>query len=241
MTEYTESTYGDRIADIYDDHYSAYDPAMIDLLCGLAGNGPVLELGIGTGRAALPLVECGVSVMGIDASEAMVAKMRAKPDGDQIDVHIGSFAEFDFDRKFQLAFVVINTFYTLLSQDEQVACFQSVSRHLAPGGYFVIEAFVPDVARFIDGQTTRVTEVTTDTVRMDVSRHDPLSQQITSQHVFLSKAGTRLYPVKIRYAWPSELDLMAKLAGLSLKHRWSSWTKDAFTQESGKHISVYGK
>lgn len=239
MKDYQDSTYGDRIGEIYDEEYGEYDPAMIDLLHELAGSGPALELGIGTGRVALPLMERGVPVQGIDASEMMVAKMREKPGGKEIEVYIGSFAQFKFEKRFSLVYVVVNTLFALLTQEEQVECFQSVRRHLSPGGVFVLETFVPDVARFVDGQTTRAVELEGEVVKLDISRHDPVSQQVTSQHVFLSEAGSRLYPVKLRYAWPSEMDLMARLAGLKLKHRWSSWTKDAFTKESGKHISVY--
>ncbi len=241
MKDYQDSTYGDRISEIYDEEYGEYDPAMIDLLYELAGSGPALELGIGTGRVALPLMERGVLVQGIDASEMMVAKMREKPGGKKIEVHIGSFAQFKFENRFSLVYVVVNTFFALLTQEEQVECFQSVRRHLSPGGVFLLETFVPDVARFVDGQTTRAVELEGEVVKLDISRHDPVSQQVTSQHVILSEEGTRLYPVKLRYAWPSEMDLMARLAGLKLKHRWSSWSKDAFTKESGKHISMYSE
>jgi SAM-dependent methyltransferase len=241
MKNYYDSTYGDRIAEVYDEQYGEYDPAMIDFLHDFAGGGPVLELGIGTGRVAIQLQERGISVQGIDASEAMVAKMREKPGGKKIEVQIGSFTQFELEQKFQLVYVVFNTFFALLTQDEQLSCFQSVSRHLASGGAFVLEAFVPDLARFENHQTVRAVDLTEDIVRMDISRHDPVTQQISSQHVFLTEEGTKLYPVKLRYVWPSEMDLMARLAGLELKHRWSSWTKTEYSKDSGKHISVYGK
>lgn len=239
MKEYDVATYGDRFAEIYDELYSAYDPACIDLLAELAGEGPALELGIGTGRIALPLLAKGVLIVGIDASEKMLSQLRAKPRGTEIGIVHGNFAAFKFEERFRLIFVVINTFFNLLSQEEQVRCFRCVSEHLTPDGVFVVEAFVPDVARFIDGQTLRAVHVNDDEVRLDISRHDPLTQQIQSQQVIFSNQGTRLYPVKLRYAWPSELDLMARLAGLSLHQRWSSWAQDPFTKESKRHISVY--
>lgn len=240
MMQYDESTYGDRIANTYDELYSEYEPASIELLYELTGNGPVLELGIGTGRIALPLQKKGVIVQGIDASPAMIQKLRSKPQGDKIEVQTGSFAQFSLDERFQLVYVVFNTFFGLLTQTEQVQCFRSVSEHLLPDGLFLIEAFVPDLSRFIDHQTVRAVNQSEDVVQLDISQVDPVAQQVTSQHILLSNAGPQMYPVKLRYAWPSELDLMAQLAGLSLKHRWGSWFKEEFTKYSTKHISVYG-
>jgi trans-aconitate methyltransferase len=232
MKDYSDSTYGDLIADEYDAFYSEYDPASIDLLAELAGDGPALELGIGTGR---------IAVQGIDASEAMVAKMRAKPHGAEIEVMVGSFVDFKLEQRFKLIYVVFNTFFALLSQEEQVCCFKSVSEHLTKEGVFLIEAFVPDPGRLIDHQTVRVVKQEQNLAQLDVSQHDPVAQQVTSQHIVLSKDGTTLYPVKLRYAWPSELDLMAQLAGLSRRHRWGSWQRGEFTRESGKHISIYAR
>lgn len=233
--------YGERIAEIYDDLYAGCEEGMIDCLHELVGDGRALELGIGTGRVALPLVFRGIPVTGIDASPNMVAKLRAKPGGGRVEVIMGSFAEFKIEAKFNLVYVVFNTFYSLLTQQEQLRCFHSVAAHLSDRGLFLIEAFVPDLTRFTGGQSVRLGMLESDTVQLDVSQHDPLSQQITSQHVFLSEKGTRLYPVNLRYVWPSEFDLMAQLAGLKLQHRWSSWEKAAFTAQSGKHISVYGR
>jgi len=241
MQQYEEKDYGERIAEIYDDIYTGYEEAMIDRLHELAGDGRALELGIGTGRVALPLIARGVPVTGIDASPNMVAKLRAKPGGEPIEVIMGSFVEFKIEAKFDLVYVVFNTFYSLLTQQEQLRCFHSVAAHLSDHGVFLIEAFVPDLTRFTAGQAVRLGMLESDTVQLDVSQHDPLSQQVTSQHVFLSEKGTRLYPVKLRYVWPSEFDLMAQLSGLELKQRWGSWEKDPFTAQSGKHISIYGR
>ena len=238
--QFDERTYGERIAGVYDEFYAAYDEAQIDLLHELAGDGPALELGIGTGRIALPLRGRGVEVAGIDASPEMIARLRAKPGGDEIEVIEGSFARFELGRRFRLVFVVFNTLFALMTHEDQVSCFQSVADHLADGGRFLVEAFVPDLARFVAHQALRAIQVTEEQVQLDASRHDPVTQQITSQHVLLTEEGVRLYPVKIRYAFPSELDLMARLAGLARLHRWSSWDKQEFTAGSGMHISVSG-
>lgn len=247
---YDDATYGERIAAVYDQFYSGYETDAIDLLYELAAGGRVLELGIGTGRIALPLAERGLEITGIDASEAMTEKLHAKPGGDAIHVIPGSFAriptELD-DERFDLIFVVFNTFFALLTQREQVQCFRSVAAHLTDDesphgpGRFLIEAFVPDLARFEDGQAVRLVNLSEDAVRLDVAQLDPVAQQISSQHVVLTETGLKLYPVQLRYAWPAELDLMAQLAGLKLQHIWGSWRKDPFTKDAGKHISVYGE
>lgn len=241
MKQFDELTYGERIAAVYDEFYSEYEGAAVDLLQELAAGGRALELGIGTGRIALPLRERGIDVTGIDVSTAMIARLRAKPGGSEIPVVQTSFAEFDLESRFDLVYVVFNTFFSLLTQEDQVRCFQSVARHLAEEGSFLLEAFVPDLCRFEAQQTVRAVQVEADMVRLDLSRHRPVEQQVSSQHVRLSEEGIRLYPVVLRYAWPSELDLMARLAGLRLKDRWGSWEKGAFSASSTRHISVYGR
>ncbi len=239
MDEYSKETYGERIAGVYDQWYSDFDPAAIQTLAELAHGGLTLELGIGTGRIAIPLQSYGIQVMGIDASQAMVARLRSKPGGEKIKVTMGNFADVAVEGQFSLVYVVFNTFFDLLSQEEQVRCFQNVARHLSREGVFLIEAFVPDLARFTARQTIRAIRIGEAEVRMEVSQLEPEGQLITSQHGQVTEKGTRFYPVKIRYAWPSEMDLMARLAGLQLKERWSDWKKGKFTSESGKHISVY--
>jgi len=239
MDNYSEDTYGDRIADVYDHWYSQFDPAAIQALAELAHGGHALELGIGTGRIALPLQHRGINIHGIDASESMVAKLRAKPGGDNIPVTLGNFADVAIEGQFALIYVVFNTFFAILTQDDQVRCFQNAARHLTPDGVFVIEAFVPDLTRFSGGQAMRAVRVAENELRLDVSQIDLVHQHIASQHVVLTEQGTRLYPVKIRYVWPTEMDLMARLGKLRLRERWGDWTKAAFTDESGKHISVY--
>jgi SAM-dependent methyltransferase len=239
MDHYTEKTYGDEIAEVYDQWYSEFDPQAIETLTELAHGGKALELGIGTGRIALPLSRTGVSVQGIDISEAMVAKLRGKPGGDQIPVSMGNFAEVPVDGEFDLIYIVFNTFFSLLTQEEQVHCFQNVARHLATGGVFVIEAFVPDLPRFTGGQAVRTNRVRDDGVEVDVSEIESDKQLISTQHVVMSEHGTRLYPIKIRYVWPSEMDLMAQLSHLQLRDRWSDWGKNRFTSKSVSQISVY--
>jgi SAM-dependent methyltransferase len=241
MERYQRETYGERIAAIYDELYAIYDPAAVETLSQLASGGPALELGIGTGRIALPLSQRGVEMAGIDASPAMVEKLRAKPGGDQIPVTLGDFADVPVDGQFRLIYIVFNTFFALLTQEAQVRCFANIAQHLAPDGAFLLEAFIPDLGRFTRGQNLNVLHVGEGEVRLDASQHDAVNQQVVAQHVFISEAGVRFFPVQIRYAWPSELDLMARLAGLSLRNRWGDWQGSEFTAASGKHISVYGR
>jgi hypothetical protein len=176
----------------------------------------------------------------MDASSSMLAKLKAKPGGEHIHASTGNFADFAVEGQFKLIFVDFNTFFALLDQDEQVRCLKNVARHLTPDGLFVIEAFIPDMNRFIDHQTVRAIDITENGVRLEVTQLESVKQQIRTQHVFLSEEGVRLFPIKIRFAWPSELDLMTTLAGLELKHRWGNWDRDRLTDDSNSHISVYG-
>jgi SAM-dependent methyltransferase len=244
--EYTDATYGDRIADIYDVRYleslAEDTAAAVAFLQELAGDGPALELGVGTGRVALPLADAGLDVHGIDTSEEMVAKLRSKPGGDRIHTTIGSFADFSLETRFPLVYVVFNTFFSLLTQDEQVASFAAVARHLTPGGVFVMQAFVPDVTRF-EGNQQRVAveSVGVDEITLEMSSHDAVAQRTDSQYVLLRQGDVRLFPVRIRYAYVSELDLMARLAGLRLRERWSNWTREPFPSADWSHVSVWDR
>jgi SAM-dependent methyltransferase len=233
--------YGDLWAETYDAETGLTDPApAAELLAELAGGGPALELGIGTGRVALPLAAAGVKVTGVDASEAMVARLRAKPGGEAIPVRLGDMATMDLGGPYRLVFVVANTFFCLLSQERQVDCFRNVAAALEPGGRFVIQSFVPDVARFRDGnQTTRVISAEPESLRLNVSTHDPVLQQVHTQVVLLRQGQLSFLPVTVRYAWPAELDLMAALAGLRLESRWAGWRREAFSAGSTSHVSVY--
>jgi hypothetical protein len=242
--EYGPATYGDRIADIYDRWVDdagigAGTDDAVGFIAELAGNGPALELGIGTGRIALPLISRGVEVHGVDASEQMVAVLRSKPGGADIPVTMGDFAGVPVEGDFRLIYIPFNTLFGLLSQEDQVRCFRSAAAHLAPGGAFLIEAFVPDLSRFDRGQRVDTTRVENDSVQLNVSSHEPAAQVVVSAHVMLTESGTRIYPVRIRYAWPSELDLMAQLAGMRLRERWGGWRREPFTDASVKHVSVY--
>jgi SAM-dependent methyltransferase len=242
MNEYEASTYGDEIADVYDTWYPGGDPAsMVDRLVALGGDGPALELGIGTGRIAIPLAAQGFAIHGIDASVAMVEKLRSKPGAADIGVTLGDFAAFELQERFSLAYVVFNTFFALLTQDDQVRCFGSVADHLAPAGRFLLECFVPDLGRFDRGQRVSVTEIEDDAVRLEATLHDPVSQRVKSRIVRLTESGSRFYPLQARYCWPSELDLMARLAGLELEHRWGGWNEEPFTAASVTHVTVYRK
>lgn len=239
MEDKVEETYNQRCADVYDQWFGYFDEAAVDVLEGLAGGGRALELGIGTGTVALPLAARGVEVHGIDASTEMVAALRAKPGGEEIPVAMGDFAEVDVEGEFALVYVVYNTLFALQTQEEQVRCFRNVAARLAPGGAFVVEAFVPDFAQLSAGQGVRLLHMTDERVGIKVYEHDPVRQKLKSRHVVFTDGGARVFPVEVRYAWPPELDLMAQLAGLRLRERWGDWRRGPFGAKSEKHISVY--
>jgi SAM-dependent methyltransferase len=239
MNFYSDETYGEHVAGVYDEWYADYDSHAIDALAELARGGRALELGIGTGRFALPLSAKGVEVHGVDAAASMIERLRAKPGADQIKVTQGNFADVPVEGEFALVYIVFNTLFALSTQDEQVRCFRNVAAHLSRDGCFVIEAFVPDLTRFTGGQVNWATKVTADEVQLDVGQHNAATQQVISQKVVITDGSVRLYPVQIRYAWPSELDLMAQLAGLCLRERWADWQREPFSSDSGKHISIY--
>lgn len=239
MHPYDESTYGEAIADVYDATYGGCEEATVRLLADLARGGRALELGIGTGRVALPLAAAGVEVHGIDASPAMVARLRAKPGGADIPVTMGNFADVAVEGEFSLIFVVLNTFCALLTQEEQVRCFRSVARHLAAEGVFVVETFIPDLQQFTRGQYNLASVIRTDGVELDLGQHDPVNQRTLHQHVWISESGIRLCPTQLRYAWPAELDLMAQLAGQRLRNRWGSWNRQPWDGSCSRQISVY--
>ena len=238
---YDSATYGDRIADAYDELPTHPDDAdaAVTYLAQLAGNGPALELGIGTGRLALPLARGGLDVSGIDTSEAMVAKLRAKPGGDEIPVAMGDFADVDVDGRFALIFVAYSTFFALLDADAQRRCFEGVADHLTPEGRFVIEAFVPDPNRYVRDQHLEVRHVGVDSAVVSVSRHNAATQRVNSLLVLMADDGVRTWPVRLRYSYPVELDAMAEQAGLRLEHRWGGWDREPFDDVSVKHVSVY--
>jgi SAM-dependent methyltransferase len=246
MKGWQADTYGERWAAFYDQwvgegRVGMTTDATVEVLAELAGGGRALELAIGTGRVALPLAQRGVDVHGIDASESMVGKLRDKPGGEAIPVTIGDFADVAVDGSFDLVYIVFNTFFALTTQEDQARGFANVAERLSPNGAFLLEGFVPDLSRFDQGQTVRALRVDLESVDIETSRHDPATQTVTSQHVFVSEEGIRLQPVHLRYAWPSELDLMARLAGLGLRERWGGWDRSPFDATSGAHVSVYAR
>lgn len=235
-------SFGTRTAAIYDDQPRGDEAETIDFLIGQARGGPVLELAIGTGRIGLPLAQRGLTVSGIELSEAMVAQLRRKPGGQDIPVTMGDYADVGVDGEFRLIFVVFNTIYNLLSQDDQVRCFQNVARHLTNDGVFVIEAELATdylCARnkqYVDAERVEVDEVT-----LDVARFDTVTQLLEESHIQITENGIRLSPIVTRYIWPSEMDLMARIAGLRLHARYGGWHGEPFTNVSRRHISVYGR
>jgi SAM-dependent methyltransferase len=236
--------FDERVAARYDESAAErFDPAVVDpavdLLVELAGGGPALELGIGTGRIALPLAQRGVPVHGIDVSNAMVAKLRAKPGGEAIGLTIGDFATTTVDETFSVAYLVFNTIINLTTQAAQVACFCNVAAHLAPGGCFVIEVGVPDLQRLPPGDTFRAFHVSDS--RWGFDEYDVAIQGLTSHHFEVVDGRVERLSVPFRYAWPSELDLMAQLAGMTLRERWSGWKRQPFTSDSREHVSVWEK
>jgi SAM-dependent methyltransferase len=236
--------FDERVAARYDDDSAEmFDRGVlgpvIDFLAEIAGSGPALELGIETGRVALPLAQRGVPVHGIDLSKAMVARLRAKPGGEDIGVTIGDFATTSIDGSFSLAYLVFNTIGNLTTQEAQVACFRNVAAHLQPGGCFVIEVGVPELQRLPPGDTVRAFHVSE--TRWGIDEYEVAAQRLTSHHFWIGAARVDHFSLPFRYVWPSELDLMAQLAGMRLRERWSGWKREPFTSDSLKHVSVWEK
>jgi SAM-dependent methyltransferase len=237
------------MADVYDDWYATRGDiegavATVTALASSGGTEPVLELGIGSGRLALPLAASGVDVWGIDASAAMVARLRAKPGGDRVPVAVGDMAELDLssltggdETRFSVVFAADNTFFNLNTSDAQARCLERAHAILAPSGRLVLEAFVPASdapASSVDART-----VALDHVVLTVTRHDPVSHTVDGQHIELRESGVRLHPWSIRYVPPDELDSLASTAGFSLVERWSDWRRTPFTADDSVHVSVY--
>lgn len=235
-------SFGEDVAETYRDVERGDESAAVAFLAQLAKGGPALELAIGAGRIALPLAAQGIQVDGIDISPAMLDQLRAKPGGDKIPVTVGDFADVPVTGVYRLIFVVWNTLFNLLTQEDQIRCFQNVAAHLTADGAFVVETYVPTfLYRLRNDQYVDAEMIEVDEVKLDVLRHDAATQMIEESHVSLSEAGIRLNPVVQRYAWPSELDLMARIAGLRLKARWGSWNREPFDANSAIHVSVYGR
>ena len=234
--ELVAARYDDVVDDMLD--RAGIDTA-VDFLAELAGSGRALELGIGTGRVAVPLAQRGVPVSGIDMSKAMVARLHAKPDGTDIPVTIGDFATARIDGTFSVAYLVFNTISNLTTQAAQVACFRNVAAHLAPGGCFVIEVGVPGLRRLPPGETLRAFHLSE--TRWGIDEYDVATQGLTSHHFEIVDGRLERLSIPFRYAWPAEFDLMAELAGMGLRERWAGWKREPFTSESRMHVSVWEK
>lgn len=238
------SAYGRATAADYDALTAALvsdTAAAVERLAELAAGGPVLELGVGTGRLALPLVAKGLQVVGVEASPAMIAELRARDAGADVAVVQGDFATTRVPGEFALVILAYNTVYALPDQDAQVTCFANAAAHLRPGGRFVLDAWVPDPAAFRRGTALRTLSVAEDEVVLESARIDPVAQRMTTTKLRLRDGDVRLFPANHRYAWPAELDLMARLAGLALEHRWGGWEREPFSADSSAHVSVYRK
>jgi SAM-dependent methyltransferase len=244
LMEDPDGIFGESVAATYDDEEhemfrpAAIDPA-VDLLARLADGGAALELAIGTGRIALPLARRGVPVHGIDMSRAMVARLRAKPGGADIPVTIGDFATTRVDGSFSVVYLVFNTIMNLTTQQAQVDCFANAAAHLAPGGCFVVEVMVPDLRRLPPGQDAVPFQTGPD--RWAFDRYDVATQAMSSNYVDFTGGQAQFSTFPFRYVWPSELDLMAQLAGMRLRDRWADWSGQPFISESRSHVSVWRK
>jgi SAM-dependent methyltransferase len=236
--------FDERDADRYDETYAyQFEPEVVDpvvdLLAELAGTGRALELGVGTGRVALPLARRGVSVHGIELSRAMAARLKAKPVADAVAITIGDFSTATVDGTFRVAYVLVNTIMNLTTQEAQVACFRNVAAHLEPGGCFVVEVLVPELQRLPPGEAHRV--FSADERHWGIDEFDVARQGLISHHFLEVDGHLERRSIPFRYVWPSELDLMAQLAGMRLRDRWSGWRREPFTNDSTKHLSIWEK
>lgn len=234
-----KASFNADVAARYDDDLRGDENAAVAFLAELAGADPVLEFAIGTGRIALPLAKTGITVDGIELSEAMVNRLRQKPGGAALDVHVGDMTTTSLDRTYPLVYLVFNTIFNIQTQDGQIECFRNAARHLNDNGVFVIEAAVPD-AWLPSESYAKPEKVSSDSVTLDVCKYDPVTQILHENHVTISTDGIRMAPIDCRLAWPAELDLMARIAGLELVQRWGGWQKQPYTGRD-MHVSVYKK
>jgi len=241
------SSFGPQVAAGYDDEPRGDEAPAVERLAELAGPGPALEFAIGTGRIALPLAATGVRVDGIELSNAMIDQLRAKPGGDVMTVACGDMAAVEMPERYQLVYIVFNSLMNLITQDEQVRCVANAARHLTEDGTFLVENVVPDAMYVLradrDGvdQYVNAGQVGPRGVTVEVGRYDRVTQRVDKCHLGLSTTGVALNPLALRYIWPSELDLMARLAGLRLIARWGGWSGEPFDSRSVRHVSVYGR
>lgn len=233
-------------ADEYDEltSYASRPPdtdATVAGLLEIAEGERVLELGVGTGRVAIPLAATGLEVHGIELDPAMADQLSAKPGGDRVRVHLGDMTDVDVDGDFDLVYAVFGTLFMLDSQDTQVRCVANVARHLTARGRFVVEALVPRPDSYTDHRRITLVHASPELVIINLSVHDPVRQTVETHALWVGSEGVDIVPVRIRYSWPAELDLMARLAGLELVDRWADWDARPFTADDERHISIYGR
>ena len=231
-------SFGPEVASSYDEDLRGDEAETVEFLAEHAGTGPVLEFAIGTGRIALPLSERGIRVDGIEQSTAMVDQLRAKPGADKINVTIGDMSTVELPEQYTLVYLVFNTIHNLVTQDGQVRCFENAARHLDSDGVFVVETGVPWRGPR-EGSYIEVPKVTMDEVHISPHTYDAMTQVLDINHLRLTTEGIRMSPLSLRLVYPSELDLMARIAGLRLRHRWGGWKQEPFTVHSRRHVSVY--
>lgn len=234
-----KNSFGYEVSKRYDTRPRGDEEETVAFLARLAGGGNALEFAVGTGRIALPLIKAGVPVDGIELSQAMVDRMREKPDGNAVEVIIGDMSRVTTGRRYRLVYLVYNTIGNLLTQDDQVACFTNAARHMDPGGVFVLECRIPTAPCRPGHQFVDAEEVTADNVVLGICHYDPVTQILDNNHVHISADGIVLTPISLRLAYPPEFDLMAHVAGLRLRERWGGWNGEPFTATSWRHVTVY--
>lgn len=234
-----KTSFGYEVSKRYDDDPRGDEAETVDFLTRLAGQQDALELAVGTGRIALPLTRAGVRVDGIELSRDMVDRMREKPGGDQIDVTMGDMSRVTTGRTYGLVYLVFNTIGNLLTQEDQVRCFQNAAHHLTDDGVFLLECRIPTAPARAGHQYVDAEHIGVDHVDLDAGRYDPLTQILDLSHIHISTRGIRLNPIRLRLAHPPEFDLMARIAGLRLRERWGGWNNEPYTATSWRHISVY--
>jgi len=241
LSDYDSTTYGDHWAGFYDllESPSLDTEGTVNFLSEIAGNGTLLELGVGTGRVALPLIERGFDVHGIEASSAMIEELRKRPGVEGMTLIEGDFADVAASARYSLVFAAYNTFSSLWDQEAQIRCLKNVARALTPTGRLVLELGVPDMARLSKGQDVSVRFVDSELIVLHAAQYDCINQKIVGQTAVISSGVIKTLPVQVRYLWPSELDLMARIAGMTLESRWADWGKAEFKASSTSHVSVY--
>lgn len=242
MEGFGPKSFGELYAQEYDAlHNPGTTEDCVNLIADLAHDRSILELAIGSGRIALPLKARGIDVCGFDASPDMLELLKQKPGGDEIETWVADMADFSVDRRFGFAYLIFNTLYNLTTQDAQVKCFQCVADQLEPGGQFLVEAFMPNRERFQDNQAVRTKHVSMNTAWLEAAQHNPVTQTIDYQRIRITDEGTRLMPLAMRYVWPSELDLMAALAGFEPVVKWGGWHKQPLTPSSDMYVALYAR